>query len=105
MSFVFHVPLAGTDLLIMVGSLRTQGVSIYTYPLAVNLVTPQRRPAGAFGLPLTGPPEVYTILSSTDLAAWNQLGTLTNTLGAAVFTNVGATKSSQKVYRAMTKLP
>jgi hypothetical protein len=56
--------------------------------------------AGAFGFTLTGPPAVYTILGSTDLAAWSQLGTLTNTLGAAIFTDAEVTNSSPKFYRA-----
>src|SRR5438128_11609712 len=46
-----------------------------------------------------------TILSSTDLAAWNELETLTNALGAALFTDVEANNSSQKFYRATVTLP
>jgi hypothetical protein len=64
--------------------------------LALNAPTPR----GSFDFALTGPPAVYVIFSSTDLAAWNQLGTLTNTLCAAVFTDVQATNSSRKFYRA-----
>ena len=40
------------------------------------------------------------ILGSTDLAVWNELGTLPNALGAAVFTDAEAKNSSQKFYRA-----
>ena len=35
-----------------------------------------------------------------DVAAWTELGTLTNALGAAVFTDAEANNSSQKFYRA-----
>ena len=41
-----------------------------------------------------------TSLSSTDLAAWNELGTVTNALGAALFTDAKAKNSLQKFYRA-----
>jgi hypothetical protein len=108
-TFVLPEPLAVTGLADTVASLSSQGVSVYTYPLAVSLVSPQRTLAGAFGFTLIGPPADYTILGSTDLAAdpaaWNQLGTLTNTLGAAVFTDAEATNSSQKFYRAAARLP
>ena len=98
-------PLAVTGLADTVGFLKDQGVSIYSYPLAVSLVSPQGTAAGAFGFTLIGPPAAYTILSSTDLAAWNELGTLTNALGAALFTDVEANNSSQKFYRATVTLP
>jgi len=100
MTLVLPEPLALTRLADTVASLRSEGVSVYTYPLAVSLVTPRRTVAGAVGFTLTGPPASYTILGSTDLAAWNELGTLTNTLGAAVFTDAQATNSSQKFFRA-----
>ena len=54
----------------------------------------------AFGFTLTGPPGEYTILSSTNLAAWNRLGTLTNALGAEPFTDAEANNASPKFYRA-----
>ena len=68
----------------------------------MNVVSPRGTLGGAFGFSPTGPLAVYTILSSTDLAAWNELGTLTNTLGPAVFSDQQATNSSQKFYRAVT---
>src|SRR5439155_4171413 len=80
---VLPQPLAATGLANTVASLIAKGVSVYTYPLAVTLVSPQQTPAGTFGFTVAGPPAVYTILSSTDLATWNQLLTLTNALGAA----------------------
>jgi hypothetical protein len=78
-------------------------LTVYTYPLAVSLVSPQRTPTGAFGLTLTGPPGEYTNLSSTNLAAWSQLGTLTNTLGTVVFTDSQVTNSAPKFYRAVSR--
>ena len=81
-------------------SFKGQGASVYTYPLAVSLVSPQRTLASGFGFTLTGPPDAYTILGSADLGTWNELGTLTNTLGAAIFTDVEAKNSSHKFYRA-----
>jgi len=42
----------------------------------------------------------YAIFSSTNLAAWNPLGTATNTLGVAVFTDAEATNSPQQFYYA-----
>ena len=80
-------------------------MSVYTYQLVISLFSPQSTPSGAFGFALTGPPAVYSILSSTDLAAWNQLGTLTNTLGAAVFTDPQGANSSPKFYRAHLAQP
>ena len=60
----------------------------------------QRTLAGAFEFTLTGPPGAYTVLNSTDLAAWSESGTLTNNLGSAVFTDVAANQSPRKFYRA-----
>jgi hypothetical protein len=104
-TFVLPDPLAVTGLAGTVADLRSQGVAVYTYPLGVSLVSPQRTLAGAFGFTLTGPPSVYTVLSSTDLAAWNELGTLTNAVGAVVFTDAVATNSAQKFYRARQLAP
>ena len=104
-TFVLPEPLAVTSLAGTIASLRSRGVSVYTYPLAVSLVSPQRTLAGAFSFTLIGPPAAYTIFNSPDLAAWNELGTLTNALGAAAFTDAEATNSSLKFYRATARLP
>ena len=56
--------------------------------------------AGAFEFAITGPPGAYTVLNSTDLAAWTELGMLTNNLGSAVFTDAAANQSPHKFYRA-----
>jgi internalin A len=101
-TFVLPESLAVTSMVGTVAILTAQGVTVYTYPHAVSLASTRPTVSGAFGFTLTGPPKVYDVLSSTDLSAWNQLGTLTNTLGAAVFTDPQATNSSQKFYRAVT---
>src|SRR5439155_11783865 len=104
-TFVLPESLAVKRLADMVASLTSEGVSVYTYPLAVSLVSPQRTLAGSFGFTLTGPPASYTILSSTDLAGWIELGALTNEFGAAVFSDAETKDSPQKFYRAMPRLP
>jgi len=92
-TFVLPDPLATSSLAVTVASLKSHGVSVYTYPLdgGLSLASPQRTTTGGFGFALTGPLAVYTILTSTDLAAWSPLGTITNTLGAVVFTDVEGT--------------
>jgi hypothetical protein len=61
-TFVLSEPLAATNLAGTVMSLRNQGVSVFTYPLAVSLVSPSRTMNGAFELTLTGPPGLYPVL-------------------------------------------
>jgi hypothetical protein len=60
-----------------------------------------RQPPGAFQFVITGPPADYAILGSGDLAAWSELGTVTNRLGNVVFTDVMAHLSPRKFYRAL----
>src|SRR5262249_16738295 len=102
-TFVVPEPLAASTNLIVnfqtVSSLPSQGVSVFPYPLTVQLVR-IRQPVGAFQFAVTGPPGAYSILASTDLAGWSELGTVTNPLGAIVFTDVEAHLSPQKFYRA-----
>jgi hypothetical protein len=82
-----------------IASLPSEGVSVFTYPLEIRLLSPERTAAGAIDLTLTGPPGVYAVFSSSNLAGWTGLGTLTNNLGSAVFTDAPAL-SPQKFYRA-----
>jgi hypothetical protein len=81
-----------------VASLRNQGVSVFTFPLTLQLASPGRTQAGAFEFTLTGPPGLYAVLVSSDLAAWNEFGAVTNELGSAVFTD--AILSPRRFYRA-----
>src|SRR4029077_13157667 len=72
-TLVLSDPLAAGNLAVTVATLRNQGVSVFTYPLAVQLVRPLAL-VGAFKFGVTGPPGVYTILGSAALAAWNLVG-------------------------------
>jgi formylglycine-generating enzyme required for sulfatase activity len=103
-SFVLPEPLAVTNLAGDVAFLREQGVSVFTYPLAVQLLRP-RTSIGAFQFGITGPPGVYSVLGSTNLADWSVVGTVTNTLGALNFTDVAAHFSARKFYRALLQTP
>jgi len=100
-TFVLPEPLAATNLAGDVAALRNQGVSVFTYPLTVRLESPHRTAAAAFAFTLTGPPGIYAILGSADLAAWRALDATTNNLGRAVFTDAQANLSPQKFYRAL----
>jgi hypothetical protein len=97
-TLVVSEPMAAARLAGLVASLRNQGVAVFTFPLALRLASPGRTLAGAFEFTLTGPPGFYAVLVSSDLAAWDQFGAITNELGSAVFTD--ATLSPQKFYRA-----
>jgi hypothetical protein len=72
---------------------------VFAYPLAVSLSSP-RLAAEAFEFTLAGPPGIYTVLSSTNLAVFSALGTATNILGRVVFTDSTASLSARKFYRA-----
>jgi len=104
-TLVLSEPLAAsTDLNVNltggVASLTNQGVSVFTYPLAVQLVQP-RAFVGAFKFGITGPPGVYTVLSSTNLAVWSVLRAVSIPLGSINFSDVTASSSPQKFYRAL----
>src|SRR5207249_3431770 len=88
-TFVLPETLAATNLAGDVASLQSQGVSVFTYPLTVQLIR-LRQPIGAFQFAIAGPPGVYTVLVSTDLAGWSALGVVSNSLGAIVFTDATA---------------
>jgi formylglycine-generating enzyme required for sulfatase activity len=81
-----------------------QGVSVFTYPLAIQLFGP-RTALGAFQFGISGPLGVYTVLGSTNLALWSVLGPATNTLGSINFNDVTANLSPQKFYRALLQSP
>jgi hypothetical protein len=98
-TFVLSEPMAATTLAELVASLRTQGVSVFTYPLAIQLISPQQT-GGAFQFEIAGPPGIYTIFGSTDLVVWSELGSVTNQLGSARFNDALAALARQKFYRA-----
>jgi len=108
-TFVLSEPLAASTNLNVnltggVAALRDQGISVFTYPLTVQLIRLQQ-PIGAFQFALTGPPGVYSVLGSPDLVAWSLLGAVNNSLGAVVFTDGTAHLSPQKFYRARSQSP
>lgn len=96
--FAVSEPMAAANLAALVASLLNKGVFVFTYPLMPWLIR-VRQPIGAFQFAITGPPGVYTILASTDLVAWTELGVSTNSLGAVVFTDGTAHLTPQKFYR------
>src|SRR6185503_17095519 len=105
-TFVLSEPLAATGLASVVDSLRNQGVSVFTYPLTVQLVRP-RVLLGAFQFGLTGPPGNYSVFGSSELAAWDVLATVRNPLGSisVTFTEPTALSAPRKFYRALLQTP
>jgi hypothetical protein len=99
-TLVLSEPSAATNLAGPIASLRDQGISVFTYPLAVRLLSPRQTVAGAFQFTLTGPPGVYNVLASSDLATWSELSAATNLLGSVEFTDETTELSAQKFYSA-----
>src|SRR6185503_21128116 len=89
-TLVLAEPLAASNLAATVTALQNQGIPVFTYPLTVQLTFPREQPIGAFRFGITGPPGVYTVYSSTNLADWGVLGSTPNPLGSVVFTDVEA---------------
>jgi formylglycine-generating enzyme required for sulfatase activity len=103
-TIVLSEPLATTGLAADVAVLQSQGVSVFTYPLAIQLLRP-RPLSGAFQFGITGPPGVYAVLGSTDLVTWSEVGIASNILGSISFTDVTSHLSQQKFYRALLQKP
>jgi len=103
-TLVLSEPLAATNLSGTVATLTNQGVNVLTYPLTPQLVR-LLMSAGAFKFAITGPPGVYTVLGSTNLAAWSTVGFATNPLGSVNFHDVTANASPQKFYRVLLQVP
>jgi hypothetical protein len=104
-TFVLSELMAATTLTSVVDSLRNQGVSVFTYPLAVRLVSPSRTLIGAFEFTITGPPGLYSVLGSADLSTWHEVGVATNNLGSAAFTDATTILSPRRFYRALRQTP
>src|SRR5262249_17178300 len=83
-TLVLSDSLAATKLSGLVAVLRNQNVSVFTYPLTIQLLRP-RPLTGAFQFGITGPPGVYSVLASTDLADWQPVGIVSNGLGSVSF--------------------
>jgi formylglycine-generating enzyme required for sulfatase activity len=104
-SLVLPEPLAETALAGTIASLREQGVAVFTYPLTVELTAPQSAAGGAFDFAVTGPPGIYTVFSSGDLAVWDELGFATNTIGTVQFFDATVPKPARRFYRALLQSP
>jgi len=102
--FVLSEPLAMTGMASVVDSLRGQGVGVFSYPLAPQLVRPLPR-EGTFEFGITGPPGVYSVLSSTDLTTWNVLSAVTNPLGSINFVDGTSQSSLKKSFRTLLQGP
>ena len=102
-TFILSEPQAATTLAFTVTTLRNQGVSVFTYPLAIRLATPHRTGVGAFAFTLTGPPGIYAVFASTDLVSWSEPGGVTNLLGSALFSDLEANVSPRKFYRVRSQ--
>jgi hypothetical protein len=103
-TFVLPETLAATNLAGDVAFLQNQGVSVFTYPLEVQLVRPLML-IGAFKFGITGPPGVYTVLGSTNFVTWSAVGIASNPLGSVNFVDVTAHASPQKFYRTQRQGP
>ena len=104
-TFVLPESLADTSLSGLVTLLTQQGAHVYAYPMTLNLGLPTRTPDGVLTFNLTGPPDAYHILGSSDLITWSEVETITNLVGSAVFTDVQTTNASSRFYRGVTRLP
>jgi formylglycine-generating enzyme required for sulfatase activity len=98
-TLVLSQPLAATSLAGTVATLRAQSVQVFTYPLTIRL-TQAQQPLGAFRFWLSGPPGVYSVLCSTNLASWSTLALTDNPLGSVFFTDTSAPLFPQRFYRA-----
>ncbi len=103
-SFVLPDILASNNLASVVASLQNQGIPVFIYPLTVKLVKLQG-PVGAFRFALIGPPDVYTILSSTNLIVWSALDAVANPRGGIFVTDSTANQSAQKFYQSLRQNP
>ncbi|HXT39303.1 MAG TPA: SUMF1/EgtB/PvdO family nonheme iron enzyme [Candidatus Angelobacter sp.] len=103
-TFVLSESLAATGMASVVDAFQNQGIPVFTYPLAVQLVRPLML-VGSFKFGITGPPGDYMILGSTNLATWSAVGVATNPLGSVNFHDVTTNASPQKFYRALRQDP
>src|SRR5262249_55972474 len=103
-TLVLSEPLAATNLAQLVATLRGRGVSVFTYPLTLQLLRP-RALVGAFQFGITGPPGVYAVLGPADLGAWSKVGVASNPLGSVSFTDEPAQLSPRRFYQARALAP
>jgi hypothetical protein len=99
-TLILSETLAARNLAAALTILRNKGVSVFAYPLAVQLSTPRLTATARFEFTLSGPPGIYTVLASSNLVAWSEVGRLTNDFGSATFTDTTSSLIQQKFYRA-----
>jgi Leucine-rich repeat (LRR) protein len=104
-TFILSEAMADAKLAELVASLRDRGVSVFAYPLEVQLNLPRETATGAFEFALIGPPGLYKIFGSVGLAVWTELGVATNQFGSVLFTDVEVNGSPQKLYRTRQGVP
>jgi hypothetical protein len=100
-ALVLSEQMAATNLADVVADLNFRKISVFTYPLTVQLISLRLRGQGIFQFAITGPPGVYAVLASTNLASWNTLAVLTNREGDLRFEEASIPLSPQKFYRAV----
>lgn len=82
-----------------IDALRSQGIAVYLYPLETRLAAATPSLSGGFSFTLAGPPGVYRVQVTGDLSAWTDLGALTNSFGAAAFTDPTDPPAAAAFYR------
>ena len=102
-TLVLSAPLA-TNLAETVAAFQSEGVSVLTYPLVPELVR-TRVFVGRFQFGITGPPGVYSVLGSTNLAEWDVVGTAENPLGSITFNDISTNVLPNRFYRALLQTP
>jgi hypothetical protein len=101
-TLILSEPLAATKLAQVVAVLQNQGVSVFTFPLTIQLLRP-RPLIGAFQFGITGPPGVYSVVASSDLANWQPVGIASNQLGSVSFVEPTSHLSTRRFYRALAQ--
>jgi hypothetical protein len=77
---------------------------VFSYPLMVSLAPTPQTPLGPFRFTVTGPPGHYTILTSTNLTTWSELGPSHIPLGEIIITDTTSQFSPRKFYRAQQQI-
>jgi formylglycine-generating enzyme required for sulfatase activity len=72
--------------------------------MTIQLLRP-RPLTGAFQFGITGPPGVYGVFASSDLAAWREVGIASNLVGSISFVDVASEAFPQRYYRALRQNP
>src|SRR4030095_897107 len=98
----FTGPFVPSSFLGTIAALKTPNGHHEHYPLTIQLLRP-RQLTGAFEFGISEPPGVYTVLGSSDLANWQQVGIASNGIGGGSFVDVRSQLSSQRFYQALSQ--